>query len=206
MPTDLWLFASTLLVVLLLPGPDMLLVLDTAGRHGRSRGLAAAGGLAIARTIHVVLAAAGLAALVRASPLAFTVLRFAGAAYILWLGVQILRSSDELHGPEAARQPGSHMAFLGRGVLTNLLNPKALIFCSILLPQFVNPEGWPTWRQLALLGAATVLIALAYDACLAVGGDGLGRYLRTNPLARRVQRWVFGSLLMVFGARLALSR
>ena len=206
MPSDLWLFATTLLVVLLLPGPDMLLVLDSAGWHGRSRGLAAAAGLAIARTAHVALAAAGLAALVRASPMAFTVLRLAGAAYIVWLGFQILRSSDELHGPDAARSPGSHLAFVGRGVLTNLLNPKALIFCSILLPQFVNPEGWAMWRQLAVLGAATVLIALAYDALLAVGGDGLGRYLRTNALARRIQRWVFGSLLMAFGARLALSR
>lgn len=208
MPIDLWLFATTLILVLLLPGPDMLLVLDTAGRHGASRGLAAAAGLAIARTVHVTLAAAGLAAIVRASPVAFTVLRLVGAAYIVWLGIQILRAQDDPldHGPDAARQPGSHAAFLWRGVLTNLLNPKALIFCSILLPQFVNPEGWAVWRQLALLGAATVLIALAYDALLAVGGDRLGRFLRTNALARRIQRWLFGGLLMAFGARLALSR
>lgn len=208
MPVDLWLFVITLVVVLLLPGPDMLLVLDASGRHGASRGLAAAGGLAIARAVHVTLAALGLAALVRASPTAFMVLRLIGAAYIVWLGVQILRAPDDPppHGPDAARKPGSHLTFVRRGILTNLLNPKALIFCSILLPQFVNPDGWPMWRQLALLGAATVLIALAYDALLAYGGDRLGRFLRTNALARRVQRWLFGGLLMAFGARLALSR
>lgn len=208
MPTDLWLFLTTLILVLLLPGPDVLLVLDSAGRHGATRGLAAAGGLAIARTIHLTLAAVGLAALVRASPTAFMVLRLVGAAYIVWLGLQILRSPDDplTHGPEAARKPGSHLAFLRRGILTNLLNPKALIFCSILLPQFVNPDGWPVWRQLALLGALTVGISAVYDALLSFGGDGLGRFLRTNAVARRIQRWLFGGLLMAFGARLALSR
>jgi threonine/homoserine/homoserine lactone efflux protein len=206
MPTDLWVFATTLIVVLLLPGPDMLLVLDSSGRHGRTRGYAVAGGLAIARTVHVTLAAAGLAALVRAWPLAFTGIRLAGAAYIVWLGVQILRSSGDALTHGEAPQAGSHAAFVRRAVLTNLLNPKALIFCSVLLPQFVNPHGWAMWRQLAVLGAVSVALGAAYDLLLATGGDRLGQAIRRNAAAQRIQRWLFGGLLVAFGARLALSR
>jgi len=205
MPTDLWVFVTTLLVVLLLPGPDTLLVLDSATRHGTSRGLAAAMGLAISRAAHVTLAAAGLAALLQAWPAAFTAVRLAGAAYIVWLGVQVLRSSGEAHD-STAKGGGSLGVFVRRGVLTNLLNPKALIFCSVLLPQFVNPDGWPAWRQLALLGGVSIAIGAGYDLLLATGGDQLGRRVRASATAQRLQRWLFGSLLMAFGARLALAR
>lgn len=205
MPTDLWVFVTTLLVVLLLPGPDTLLVLDSAARHGTSRGLAAAAGLALSRTAHVILAAAGLAALLQAWPTAFTVVRLAGAAYIVWLGVQVLRSAGETHGA-TVQGGGSALAFVRRGVLTNLLNPKALIFCSVLLPQFVNPEGWPAWRQLALLGGVSIAIGAGYDLILATGGDQLGKRVRASAMAQRLHRWLFGGLLLAFGARLALVR
>ncbi|MBW8815884.1 MAG: LysE family translocator [Caulobacterales bacterium] len=206
MPSQLWLFATTLLIVLLLPGPDMLLVLDSSGRFGRSRGFATAAGLAIARSTHVTLAALGLAALVRAWPVAFTAIRWAGAAYIVWLGVQLLRSRGSTAHGGAHAAAGSHAVFVRRAVLTNLLNPKALIFCSVLLPQFVNPHGWPAWQQLGVLGATSVLIGLGYDLLLATGGERLGRVLRAGGLAQRLQRYVFGSLLIAFGVRLAVVR
>lgn len=208
MPLHLWLYVATLVLVLLLPGPDMLLVLQTAARHGRSHALSAATGLAIARIAHVTLAGAGLAALLQAAPALFTAFRLVGAAYIVWLGIQILRA-EALHAsddPSIAGEPLSHATALRRGLLTNILNPKALIFCSILLPQFVDPAGWPLAWQFALLGAICVGLGFAYDAMLSLGGDQLGRFLRGRPLAQRIQKWLFGSLLIAFGARLALSR
>ncbi|MCY1305082.1 Leucine efflux protein [compost metagenome] len=93
-----------------------------------------------------------------------------------------------------------------RGLLTNLLNPKALLFCSVLLPQFVDPAAGPLGLQFALLGGVLVAVGLAFDSAYALAGEGLGRWLGRRPLVQRVQQWLFGVVLVGFGARLALLR
>jgi threonine/homoserine/homoserine lactone efflux protein len=175
-----------LAVVYLLPGPDMILLLQTGARQGKGAALATAVGLGIARGCHVALAALGLAALFKAAPWTFDVVRLAGAAYLLWIGVQCLRTTllPSLGSAHATGEKPRWGAAIQRGLLTNLLNPKALLFCSVLLPQFINPQAGPVLGQFATLGVVLVGVGLLFDSAYAL------------------QQWLFGSLLIGFAVRL----
>ena len=201
---SLWLFFLALAVVFLLPGPDMILLLQTGARQGRGAALATAIGLGIARGCHVALAALGLAALFKAAPWTFEVVRLAGAAYLLWIGIQCLRSTlvPNLNGADVAQTQGQWREAVRRGLLTNLLNPKALLFCSVLLPQFIVADGAPVLTQFAMLGMLLVGVGLLFDSAYALTGAALGRWLQHSPTAQRVQQWMFGSLLIGFALRL----
>jgi len=202
--TSLWLFFLALAVVLLLPGPDMILLLQTGARQGRGPALATAIGLGIARACHVALAALGLAALFKAAPWTFEVVRLAGAAYLLWIGLHCLRSTllPPLNAEAVATSHRQWRTAIRRGLLTNLLNPKALLFCSVLLPQFIVNDGTPVLSQFAVLGALLVGIGFMFDSAYALTGAALGRWLQHHPTAQRVQQWLFGSLLIGFAVRL----
>jgi threonine/homoserine/homoserine lactone efflux protein len=205
--TELWLFVGSLAVAYLVPGPDMVLLLRTGATQGRAHALATATGLAAARAAHVALAGFGLAALLRTAPVAFDIVRLVGVAYLVWLGIGILRSPSLLPDGTAAGSAGPQPYGLSirRGLLTNLLNPKALLFCSVLLPQFVRPDQGSVPQQFLMLGAVLVVVGLAFDAIYAVAGAGLGRWVARHPIAQAIQRWTFASLLIGFGARLALA-
>lgn len=205
MAGDLPMFVAALAVIYLLPGADMVLMLDAGARKGRAGAVPTLLGLAAARGIHVTLASLGLAALVQASPLAFNILRAVGAAYLIWLGWSVLRAPSLLpdHGAPSDQAGRDRRAAFLRGLLTNLLNPKALLFCSMFLPQFFRPgEGA---GQFLVLGAILVAMGMAFDALYAGAGAGLGRWLGRHPLARSLQRWLFASALFGFGARLLWS-
>lgn len=201
---NLWLFFLALAVVYLLPGPDMILLLQTGAREGRGAALATATGLAVARACHVALAALGLAALFKAAPWTFDVVRLAGAAYLLWIGIQCLHSTllPEISANSVPEPKAQWREAIRRGLLTNLLNPKPLLFCSVLLPQFIVADGAPVLTQFAVLGAMLVGIGLLFDSAYAVTGAALGRWLHHNPTAQRLQQWLFGSLLIGFALRL----
>jgi threonine/homoserine/homoserine lactone efflux protein len=200
----LWLFFMALAVVYLLPGPDMILLLQTGARQGKGAALATAIGLAIARGCHVALAALGLAALFKAAPWTFDVVRLAGAAYLLWIGIQCLRSTlmPNLNGENESSTVTRWREAIQRGLLTNLLNPKALLFCSVLLPQFIDPNAGPVLAQFATLGVILVAVGLLFDSAYALVGAALGRWLQRSPSAQRLQQWLFGSLLIGFAVRL----
>ena len=200
----LWLFFMALAVVYLLPGPDMILLLQTGARQGKGAALATAVGLGIARGCHVALAALGLAALFKAAPWTFDVVRLAGAAYLLWIGIQCLRTTmlPNLNGTETTTAKPRWSASIQRGLLTNLLNPKALLFCSVLLPQFIDPHAGSVLRQFAILGMLLVGVGFLFDSAYALVGAALGRWLQRSPSAQRLQQWLFGSLLIGFAVRL----
>lgn len=202
---ELWIYFGALAVAYLLPGPDMMLMLDTGARGGWSSTVATALGLAVARSCHLLLSALGVAALMRAWPWLFDVVRVAGALYLTWLGVQVLR-----HGAGEARAASgggaaSPWAAFRRGLLTNLLNPKALLFCSVLLPQFVHPEQGHVVARLIMLGAILLAGGLGSDLFYGLAGRGAAQWMRARPTARRIQNGVFASVLMLFGVRLLLS-
>ncbi len=107
-----------------------------------------------------------------------------------------------LNGADAATDKPRWPEAIQRGLLTNLLNPKALLFCSVLLPQFINPQAGPVLTQFATLGMMLVGVGLLFDSAYALVGAALGRWLQRSPSAQRVQQWLFGSLLIGFAVRL----
>lgn len=208
-------YIVALFVVYAVPGPDMALVLQTSIGRGVRSGFAAAGGLGLARATHVTLSACGVAALLRSAPWLYDVVRYGGAVYLAWVGIQIFRS-PVFALPEAANEGGAaagiasagsrplRTAFV-KGLLTNLLNPKALLFCSVLLPQFVRPEAGPVAVQMIELGVVLLAIGVCFDAMYAIGAARIAGWMRAHPLAQTLQRWTFSAALIGFALRLSLD-
>ena len=200
--TELWMFVGALAVAYLVPGPDMLLLLQTAASHSSWQSAGTIAGLALARAAHVALAGLGLAALLQTAPWAFNAVRLFGAVYLIWLGVSIWRASSLVPVVGAARRSPTVWAAFWRGLLTNISNPKALLFCSVLLPQFIDPHGGSVAWQFTLLGIILLLIGVCFDLVYVASGRLMGGWLRERPRLQRLQRWGFGALLVGFGARL----
>jgi threonine/homoserine/homoserine lactone efflux protein len=208
---EISLFVMALVVVYLLPGPDMILLLETGLRQGKLLALATAAGLALARSMHVALSAIGLSVLFKTEPWTFDLVRYAGSVYLIWLGITILRANT---GPDLSVTHNAMSGFnlqniraaLQRGLLTNLLNPKALLFCSVLLPQFISPQPGTTIPQFVFLGTILVSIGLAFDVIYSLCGSWLGRIIGQSPKLQKIQRWLFGTLLIGFGTRIGLAR
>ncbi|AIY42904.1 L-lysine permease [Collimonas arenae] len=200
-------FIGALVVVYALPGPDMALVLQTSTSKGIRQGLATAGGLAIARTAHVTLSACGVAALLRGAPWLYSVVRIAGSVYLAYVAIQIFRSPG--FGVTDAVEPQQRDASLRsavlKGMLSCLLNPKALLFCSVLLPQFVHADAGPVWSQVLELGVVLVVIGVMFDLALTFGAARIANWLRGNPRAQIMQRWTFSAALMAFALRLSVE-
>ncbi|WP_431047152.1 LysE family translocator [Roseateles sp. L2-2] len=204
---NLGVFIGALVAVYLVPGPDMVLVLQTASTQGRRKALATAVGLGLARAAHVTLAAVGLAALLKAVPWAFEVVRIIGVVYLVWLGLKIARApslAPDMNSDTGAASSGAYRAAMWRGLLTNITNPKALLFCSVLLPQFVDAGAGHVGAQFLLLGIVLVALGLAFDILYAFAGGAMRQWMQRRPFAETLQRWTFAAMLIGFGARLAL--
>ncbi|MFM0236524.1 LysE family translocator [Paraburkholderia phytofirmans] len=208
-------YIAALFVVYAVPGPDMALVLQTSIGRGVRSGFAAAGGLGLARATHVTLSACGVAALLRSAPWLYEVVRYGGAVYLAWVGIQIFRSpmfalpSGTAAGANAnaaasVESRPLRAAFV-KGLLTNLLNPKALLFCSVLLPQFVRPEAGPVAVQMVELGLVLLAIGACFDVLYAIGAARIAGWMRAHPLAQTLQRWTFSAALIGFALRLSLD-
>lgn len=189
----------------ILPGLDTALVLRTAAVEGPRRAALAGLGITLGCLVWGTAVAVGLGALLAASQLAFTILKWAGAAYLLWLGVGMLlapRRSFELDG--GAGPVGGELAWLRRGLLTNLLNPKIGVFYVSFLPQFMA-QGVPAGPFLVLLAAIHGLIGLAWFAMLIAATRPLARALKRPAVVGWLDR-VTGGVFVAFAARLALAR
>ena len=201
-------FIGALAVVYALPGPDMALILQTSSTRGLKHGLSTAAGLAIARSLHVTLSALGVAALLRSAPWFYDGVRIAGALYLAYIAIQIFRSPafglDDNNNTASKTHPTLHAA-MSKGVLSSLLNPKALLFCSVLLPQFVHPEAGAVWSQVLELGVVLVAIGAVFDTTLAFSAVRISGWLRSHPRAQVVQRWTFSAALLAFALRLSIE-
>jgi len=203
-------FIAALIVVYAIPGPDMALILQTSIARGTRTGLTAAGGLAVSRATHVTLSACGVAALLKAAPWLYEIVRYGGAVYLAYIAVQIFRSPVFAFqaGTQAAVSEGEsnlpRQAFV-KGLLTNLLNPKALLFCSVLLPQFIRPTAGPVALQVTELGVVLLVVGMLFDTLYAVGAARIAMLLRKYPLAQTLQRWTFSAALLGFALRLSLD-
>lgn len=197
------LYLAALVAVYVLPGPDMALVMATSASRGVSTGLLTALGIAASRFLHVMMSGLGLAALMATHPQLFDAVRWIGAGYLLWLAWKVIRARSALEdSPEAAE---SGRAAIARGFLTNLLNPKALIFCALFLPQFVSPAHGAVLPQFALLAAVLVIVGLCFDAAYAFATCGLARLLKGRRPMVKLQKGLLGGVFVVMAGRLILG-
>jgi len=198
-------FISVSIVVVVVPGPDMALIARNVVRHGRSAGFATSVGICTGILGWGLAAGFGVSALLATSAVAFTALKLAGAAYLIYLGITTLRDrgGPAVAGTNGEAQLPRRRAFL-QGLLSALLNPKLGVFFLTLLPQFIAPRDPATLRalQLAVLFDLIGLTwLLAYSAMLGAIGAALDR-----PGPRRLMRWLTGTVLVGLGARVALER
>jgi threonine/homoserine/homoserine lactone efflux protein len=197
-------YAAVVLGLFLVPGPAVLLVLARATTGGRRVGVATGLGIACGDLLHTLMATIGLSALLMTSALAFSLVKYAGVAYLVYLGIRaFLERSGDLHLP-SARLADPRLAFR-EAVLAELLNPKTALFFLAFLPQFVRPEHGAVSLQLATLGLVFVGMSAAYTALIALAAGHLAGWLRRHRGIGRWQGRVVGSIYLALGARLAFQ-
>jgi threonine/homoserine/homoserine lactone efflux protein len=206
-PYDLLLaFAAATAVFAYMPGPAMLYTAAQTLARGRRAGLMAALGIHLGGYAHVTAAAFGLSAIFRLVPEAYLAVKIAGAVYLVWLGIGIIRRRMAgAHTPGVAAKSARRAFF--ESVTVEVLNPKAAIFFLAFLPQFVDPAaGLPVWAQFLILGTVVNLAFSSADlVCIALAAT-LVRRLTHGGWGERLARWTGGTLLIGLGLRLALDR
>src|SRR5262245_40648214 len=208
MDVDFLPFLAISILLIVMPGPDTAVVTKNALLGGRRSGVYCATGVALGLTTWTVAAALGIAALLQASAVAFLVLKIAGAIYLVWIGIQMLRSRDPV---AAATDVGHGIAphtrgarALRQGLLSDLSNPKIAVFFTSFLPQFVHGDG-PAFAALLALGLVFALITFAWLAAYGLAVGHASGVLR-RPSVRRTLDRITGVVLVAFGIRLAFER
>jgi threonine/homoserine/homoserine lactone efflux protein len=201
---SLGLFIAAALVLLITPGPAVLYVVARSIDQGRRAGLVSMLGVHAGTLVHVAAAAAGLSALLAASAMAFSVVKYLGAAYLVFLGVR--RLLDRRTSVTSRRPERRHLrrAFLD-GVVVNVLNPKTALFFLAFLPQFVMTARGDVGAQVLGLGLLFVGLGVITDGLYAVGAGTAAHWLRGNPQFARRERWVSGSMYIGLGVAAAFS-
>ena len=195
------LFLIAALAVIAVPGPDIFYVLSRAISGGRRGGSISAFGIASGEVLHTLLAVFGLAALLQASTAAFLVVKYIGAAYLAYLGIRAIRERSEvaLQGLNLS----SDWRVFRQGMLTNLFNPKAVLFYVTFLPQFVNPVHGRAQLQLVVLGLTFAVLDVTFLMAWAYSAGHVSAWLARKPQNARRIRVASGTLLVGLGVRLA---
>ena len=199
-------FLAAAVLITLSPGPDNLMVLGVGISRGRMRGVAFGLGCALGCLSHTFLAVLGVSALIAASPLAFSALRISGGLYLVWLGIQAMRSRGQVNVDSTGAQPESLRRLFAKGVFANAINPKVVIFFLSFLPQFVHLEHGNAALQTGLLG-----VIFTAQACLVFGllgyfSGAVGQWLSRHADAGVWLDRVAGTIFVGMGLRLMVSR
>jgi threonine/homoserine/homoserine lactone efflux protein len=197
----MWLFGLAALALLAIPGPAVLYIVFQSAEQGRRVGLASVAGVHLGTLVHVAAASAGLSAVIVASSLAFSVVKYAGAAYLVYLGIRKLLERNEETRIERRREP-LRRAFM-RGTIVNALNPKTALFFLAFLPQFVAPDRGGVWSQALVLGFVFVGLGLVTDSVYALVAGTVGGLLRRR---RNAVRYGSGIVFIALGATAALAK
>jgi threonine/homoserine/homoserine lactone efflux protein len=202
-PTSFGLFLTAAVLLAITPGPGIFYVLTRSLKGGRSEGIASSFGTAIGGLAHVLAAALGASAILATSALAFTIVKYLGAAYLVYLGVRTLLSDEELDLNASFAETHPRRAFY-QGIVTEVLNPKTALFFLAFIPQFVHPQG-VIFLQFVVLGCISVLLNTTADIVVALLAGPLGQRLRTSSRWRRRQRIATGGALIGLGALVAVT-
>ncbi len=200
---NLILFLTVSLVVIAAPGPDNILVLTRGVTLGRRAALVSAAGASVGLVCHSLFAAAGLSALLAKSAVAFSVVKYAGAVYLIYLGIAALLSRERFVLAEREAAPVGLGSVFTQAVASNVLNPKIAVFFLAYLPQFADPSAGAA-PQLLVLGLAFALLTWAVFSVVAFFSGGLGGWLWSRPKVASGLGWLTGSVLICLGLRLAL--
>ena len=198
----LFVAAASLLVVM--PGPNTLYIIARSVEQGRIAGMISSMGVQVGTLVHVAAAALGLSALLLSSALAFNTVKYAGAAYLLYLGIKTLFTREKVEEPKEGSSPSLSGAFY-QGVVVNVLNPKSALFFFAFLPQFVDPQRGSSVMQILLLGGIMMVLGTMSDLTYALLAGSIGNSMRRNLRFLRVQRYFAGSVYVGLAAVTALT-
>jgi threonine/homoserine/homoserine lactone efflux protein len=198
------LFVSASVVFLVIPGPAVFYVVGRSIGQGRAAGLVSVLGIHVGTLIHVAAAAVGLSALLASSAAAFAVVKYMGAAYLIYLGVQKLRNEESFDVSPEASGIKLRRIFV-EGVVVNVLNPKTALFFLAFLPQFVDPARGNVVGQILFLGILLTAMGLTSDTLWALSAGTVAHLLRGNPRWMRTQRYVSGGMLISLGVASAFA-
>lgn len=199
------LFAIACLALTATPGPDTLLIASRSASQGRASGLATYAGIAAGTYCHALAAAFGLSQLFLAAPIAYDIVRYAGAAYLAWLAWKAFRSDGTAFAPVAGLPRYSRTRIFRQGLLTNLLNPKMALFVLALFPQFVRPEAGSVAGQILLLATVLNLIGFMVNGLVILTASRIGTALSRRTRFRRAPRILLGTVFAGLAARLAFG-
>jgi len=202
----LLLFTAAALAMNISPGPSNLYVMSRSLAQGTSAGLIAAAGLATGSLFHVTVTSLGLAVILKYSPMAFLVMKLAGAGYLVFLGLKMLLAKSASLSADAVLPKKPLARIFRESAVVEILNPKTALFFLAFLPQFADPKAGPLAPQLLLLGFIVTLTAIPCDALVAVLSGKAADLLRRKPIFQRLQNWISGSVLVGLGATIALRR
>jgi threonine/homoserine/homoserine lactone efflux protein len=202
--SQVYIFAGASLALLLMPGPAVLYILARSVSQGRTAGLVSVLAIETANSCHATAAALGLSAILLSSALAFNVVKYLGAVYLIYLGIRKLAAREEDH-PQTMNEPQSLWRIYSQGVIVNLLNPKVALFFFAFLPQFVNVHSGHTTTQILTLGALFVGMAIITDSLYAILGGSIAQRLKGNRRFLKGQRYFSGLIYVGLGITTALS-
>jgi threonine/homoserine/homoserine lactone efflux protein len=191
-------FCAAALALAVVPGPAVLYIVAQSVDQGRLAGLVSALGIGVGGLVHVLAATIGLSSLLASSATAFTIVKYAGAAYLVILGIRRLLTRETVEA-EVARVPRTRRRLFTDGVVVNVLNPKTALFFIAFLPQFVDPEAGTAGLQIFALGLIFVVIALSSDSLWALAAGTAGEWLRRSRWYLGVKRWVTGLVFVGLG-------
>ena len=201
------LFVAAALALLLVPGPAVIYVVARSVEGGRLTGLVSVLGVELGTLLHVVLAAAGLSAIVASSAAAFSLVKWLGATYLVYLGLRSIlgRDGGDEEAPSSGDE-GNRLRVFSQSVVVQVLNPKVALFFLAFLPQFVDPSRGAAWTQVVVLGATLATLGLFTDGLYALLGGTAGDSIRKRSAClRRAGRYVTGGVYIALGAVAAVS-
>lgn len=201
---NLVLFLTASLALIIAPGPDNILVLTRGVTQGRGAALVSAAGASLGLVVHSIFAAVGLSALLAQSAVAFSVIKYVGAAYLIYLGIKVFLNREGFAVSSEATPVGLKSVFV-QGVASNVLNPKVALFLLAFLPQFADPTVDSAAVQLLALGLTFALLTWMVFSAIGYFSGSLGNWLESRPGYANVLRWLTGGVLVGLGLRLAFS-
>jgi threonine/homoserine/homoserine lactone efflux protein len=202
---SLGVFAVAAMLLLLTPGPAVLYIVTRSVEQGRVAGLASVCGITTGTLVHVLAAALGLSALLASSTFAFALVKYAGAAYLIYIGLQRIFSRGETPSAPVALPRRSLGRLYRDGVVVNLLNPKTALFFLAFLPQFVDPTRGMVALQIAFLGLLFALMGFVSDSCYALVAGTAGQWVKRNSHYLRLERYVTGTVFIGLGVTAAFA-